>query len=75
MRAIISVFGGLRLPRDTGYENKPDIDPFVRHHVFVKTGKKEVQLAEVGPRFEMKRKPMLVICISSTSSYSFLSPF
>jgi rRNA maturation protein Rpf1 len=26
-----------------------------RHHVFVKTGKKEVQLAEVGPRFEMKR--------------------
>ena len=28
-----------------------------RHHVFVKTGKKEVQLAEVGPRFEMKREP------------------
>jgi len=26
-----------------------------RHHVFVKTGR-EVQLAEVGPRFEMKRK-------------------
>lgn len=24
--------------------------------MFVKTGKKEVQLAEVGPRFEMKRK-------------------
>jgi len=31
-----------------------------RHHVFVKTGKKEVQLAEVGPRFEMKRKQSLV---------------
>jgi len=27
----------------------------LRHHVFVKTGRKEVQLAEVGPRFEMKR--------------------
>lgn len=26
-----------------------------RHHVFVKTSHKEVQLAEVGPRFEMKR--------------------
>lgn len=27
-----------------------------RHHVFVKTSPKQVQLAEVGPRFEMKRK-------------------
>jgi U3 small nucleolar ribonucleoprotein protein IMP4 len=26
-----------------------------RHHVFVKTSSKEVQLAEVGPRFELKR--------------------
>jgi U3 small nucleolar ribonucleoprotein protein IMP4 len=26
-----------------------------RHHVFVKTSFKEVQLAEVGPRFELKR--------------------
>lgn len=26
-----------------------------RHHVFVKTSPKEVQLAEVGPRFELKR--------------------
>lgn len=26
-----------------------------RHHVFVKIPPKEVQLAEVGPRFEMKR--------------------
>lgn len=25
------------------------------HHVFVKTSHKEVQLAEVGPRFEMRR--------------------
>ena len=29
--------------------------PSRRHHVFVKTSHKEVQLAEVGPRFEMKR--------------------
>jgi U3 small nucleolar ribonucleoprotein protein IMP4 len=27
-----------------------------RHHVFVKSSHKDVQLAEVGPRFEMKRK-------------------
>jgi len=26
-----------------------------RHHVFLKTSPKEVQLAEVGPRFELKR--------------------
>lgn len=33
------------------------VDPaYCRHHVFVKTSHKEVQLAEVGPRFEMKRK-------------------
>lgn len=25
-----------------------------RHHVFVKTSHREVQLAEVGPRFEMR---------------------
>ena len=30
------------------------------HHVFVKTSHKEVQLAEVGPRFEMKRRNSLV---------------
>ena len=27
-----------------------------RHHVFVKTPPKQVQLAEVGPRFDMKRR-------------------
>jgi U3 small nucleolar ribonucleoprotein protein IMP4 len=26
----------------------------IRHHVFIKTSHREVQLAEVGPRFEMK---------------------
>lgn len=26
----------------------------VRHHVYVKTGYKSVELAEVGPRMEMK---------------------
>lgn len=30
-----------------------------RHHVFVKTGHNEVQIAEVGPRFEMRRKSLL----------------
>lgn len=28
---------------------------YYRHHVFVKNAAKQVQLAEVGPRFEMKR--------------------
>jgi U3 small nucleolar ribonucleoprotein protein IMP4 len=69
MRAITSVFGVLYLPCDTGYGNKPDINLSVRHHVFIKTGKKEVQLAEVGPRFEMKRKHSLVLRTSSLFSY------
>lgn len=29
-----------------------------RHHVFVKTGN-QVELAEVGPRFEMRRKLLI----------------
>ena len=40
--------------RVMSFINESDFISF-RHHVFVKTGKKEVQLAEVGPRFEMKR--------------------
>lgn len=39
--------------RVMSFINENDYISF-RHHVFVKTGKKEVQLAEVGPRFEMK---------------------
>ncbi|KAJ1675678.1 snoRNA-binding rRNA-processing protein imp4 [Spiromyces aspiralis] len=35
------------------FANQNDFISF-RHHVFVKTSHKEVQLAEVGPRFEMK---------------------
>ncbi|KAH8113285.1 Brix-domain-containing protein [Phellopilus nigrolimitatus] len=35
------------------FANENDFISF-RHHVFVKTSHKEVQLAEVGPRFEMK---------------------
>ena len=27
-----------------------------RHHVYKKTGHKEVELKEVGPRFELRRK-------------------
>lgn len=35
------------------FANQKDFISF-RHHVFVKTSHREVQLAEVGPRFEMK---------------------
>ncbi|KAJ3484342.1 hypothetical protein NLI96_g5711 [Meripilus lineatus] len=35
------------------FANEDDFISF-RHHVFVKTSPKQVQLAEVGPRFEMK---------------------
>ncbi|KAK7695481.1 hypothetical protein QCA50_000117 [Cerrena zonata] len=35
------------------FSNEDDFISF-RHHVFVKNGPKQVQLAEVGPRFEMK---------------------
>jgi len=35
------------------FSNENDFISF-RHHVFVKTSPKEVQLAEVGPRFELK---------------------
>lgn len=37
------------------FVNEGDFISF-RHHVFVKTSHKEVQLAEVGPRFEMRRE-------------------
>lgn len=35
-----------------------------RHHVFVKVAR-DVQLAEVGPRFEMKRERRLIDLIGS----------
>lgn len=38
------------------FANERDFISF-RHHVFVPTSHKEVQLAEVGPRFEMRREP------------------
>jgi U3 small nucleolar ribonucleoprotein protein IMP4 len=41
------------------FVNEGDFISF-RHHVFVKTSHKEVQLAEVGPRFEMRRKSKMV---------------
>lgn len=37
------------------FKNENDFISF-RHHVFAKTGHKDVQLAEVGPRFEAKRE-------------------
>ena len=43
-----------------------------RHHVFVKIPPKQVQLAEVGPRFEMKREfsPLLILLASEWYSLS-----
>jgi U3 small nucleolar ribonucleoprotein protein IMP4 len=41
----------------SSFPSSPHTDACLfRHNVFVKTGKKEVQLAEVGPQFEMKRE-------------------
>lgn len=37
------------------FANEDDFISF-RHHVFVKNSHKDVQLAEVGPRFEAKRE-------------------
>ena len=43
------------------------------HHVFVKSSHKEVQLAEVGPRFELKRKsiPVMVVPYDARRPSSF----
>lgn len=38
------------------YPSNLTSDPFFRHHVFMKIPPNQVQLAEVGPRFEMKRE-------------------
>jgi U3 small nucleolar ribonucleoprotein protein IMP4 len=38
------------------FANEGDFISF-RHHVFAKTSHKSVELAEVGPRFDMKRAP------------------
>lgn len=43
-----------------------------RHHVFVKVVR-DVQLAEVGPRFEMKRECDLVDFVGSQLSACFFS--
>jgi len=48
--------------RTLTFVNEGDFISF-RHHVFVKTSHKEVQLAEVGPRFEMRRKFALSLSI------------
>lgn len=72
MRAIISVSGenfvnlAVRSELSQVLTRSHHFTPF-RHHVFVKTGHKEVQLAEVGPRFEMKRQS----CPFSAPSVSF----
>jgi hypothetical protein len=50
-----------------------DENRFVRHHVFVKTSPKEVQLAEVGPRFELKRT-LQGLFVTADGTYVFLQP-
>lgn len=50
------------------FVNEGDFISF-RHHVFVKTSHKEVQLAEVGPRFEMRRASR-PLSLSSSVEYA-----
>lgn len=56
MKEILFLFGKFKLI----YIFLNDTDTFLysrsSHHVYVKTSHKEVQLAEVGPRFEMRRE-------------------
>lgn len=59
--------------RTLTFVNDGDFISF-RHHVFVKTSHKEVQLAEVGPRFEMRREsPRSPSPSLSLSFFVFLS--
>jgi U3 small nucleolar ribonucleoprotein protein IMP4 len=44
------------------FANEDDFISF-RHHVFIKNSHKDVQLAEVGPRFEAKRMCFLSFCL------------
>jgi U3 small nucleolar ribonucleoprotein protein IMP4 len=53
------------------FSNGAGREYFFRHHVFVKTAPKQVQLAEVGPRFELKRGFPRVFAIQSTHSTTF----
>lgn len=54
--------------RTMTFVNEGDFISF-RHHVFVKTSHKEVQLAEVGPRFEMRRA-YRSLSLSSSAEYA-----
>ena len=46
--------------RTMTFANSSDFISF-RHHVFAMTNKKEVELMEVGPRFEMRRTPAMLM--------------
>ena len=50
------------------FANERDFIAF-RHHVFVPTSHKEVQLAEVGPRFEMRRACDARVDVSDRAAY------
>jgi hypothetical protein len=54
------------------FANDQDYISF-RHHVFAKVNRHEVQLAEVGPRFEMKRKSFFQTLCQDQSTNSSLS--
>jgi U3 small nucleolar ribonucleoprotein protein IMP4 len=51
------------------FANQSDFISF-RHHVFAKTSHKDVQLAEVGPRFEAKRESLPFLSIPISAPYS-----
>ena len=48
------------------------LNVYFSHHVFLKVPPKQIQLAEVGPRFELKRALFVVIC--SLHINEFYSP-
>ncbi|KAH8550659.1 anticodon-binding protein [Umbelopsis sp. PMI_123] len=58
------------------FSNDSDFISF-RHHVFVKTGHKDAQLAEVGPRFEMRLYEIKLGTVDLTDADSewHLTPF
>lgn len=61
------------VPKEEGkrvmtWGNEEDFISF-RHHVFVKNTHKDVQLAEVGPRFEAKRQ-YFPSCVLAVGNYA-----
>lgn len=53
LKALFPPSPPMTSPRVVTFANREDYISF-RNHVYVKTGSKQVELAEVGPRFEMR---------------------